>query len=95
MDVVAKHTKVQYWTEPNSVNLTVIESYWYRILDKINEKYGIREKANKLTVYIHGDEAFWIKAGIGLICLLLNSISFLVKINYNDFVIIVEKDKMY
>lgn len=43
------------------------ESYWYRILDKINEKYGIRDKNNKLTVYIHGDGAFWIKAGIGYV----------------------------
>lgn len=39
------------------------EAYWYRIIDKINEIYGIRDEDNKLKVYIHGDGALWIKAG--------------------------------
>lgn len=43
------------------------EAYWYRVLDKINEIYGIRDADNELKVYIHGDGAFWIKAGLGYV----------------------------
>lgn len=43
------------------------EEYWYRILDTINKKYGIREDDNPLAVYIHGDGASWIKAGVGYV----------------------------
>lgn len=55
-----KHTITSQTHETN-------EEYWYRILDKINEIYGVRDDDNKLKVYIHGDGAFWIKAGKGYV----------------------------
>lgn len=40
------------------------EAYWFKILDAIEEKYGLLED---LTIYIHGDGASWIKAGLEII----------------------------
>lgn len=37
------------------------------MLDKIYEIYGIRDDDNELKVYIHGDGAFWIKAGLSYV----------------------------
>lgn len=37
--------------------------FWQRVDTKITELYGQRDKSNPLKVYVHGDGAFWIKAG--------------------------------
>ena len=40
------------------------DEFWYQIQDAIHEKYGVRDN---LKVYIHGDGANWIKAGLNII----------------------------
>ncbi len=38
------------------------EKYWFKIADAIEDRYG---KMEELKIYIHGDGASWIKAGLG------------------------------
>lgn len=38
------------------------EKYWFKIADAIEDRYGNMEN---LKIYIHGDGASWIKAGLG------------------------------
>ena len=39
-------------------------NFWYQIKEAIHEKYAVRDD---LKVYIHGDGANWIKAGLQVI----------------------------